>query len=164
MKKVLGFSAASLVLLVGIAIAADPPEVKEGLWSIHRQTTNNPGNKTTDSTSTICRNHAYDQHVQSLAKNMKGCTTVSESLQSGRYSIQTHCLIGTTVVDSKGTTTYEADTSAHSESHTTFTPPMAGMSDTIMVMDQKYEGSCPAGAQPGDMTSADGRVTHLWKH
>jgi hypothetical protein len=28
-------------------------------------------------------------------------------------------------------------------------------------VDQKYIGSCPAGAQPGDLTTADGKVVHL---
>jgi hypothetical protein len=36
--------------------------------------------------------------------------------------------------------------------------------DSTMTMDQKYLGSCPAGVQPGDLTSADGKVTHLWNH
>jgi len=29
-----------------------------------------------------------------------------------------------------------------------------------MIMEQKYEGACPAGMEPGDMTGADGRVIH----
>jgi hypothetical protein len=162
MKKILVFVAAALLLPIGITNAADLPELKEGLWSSHMQTTDNPGNKTIEQTSTICRNHAYDQHVQSLAKAVKGCTTVSESFQGGKYSLEMHCVIGSTVVDSKGTGTFQGDTAAHSESHATYTPAMGGVSETTMIMDQKYVGSCPAGAQPGDITYADGRVTH-WR-
>jgi hypothetical protein len=74
MKK-MRVMAAALLLPIWIALGADPPDVKEGLWSIHTQTIDNPGNKKSDSSSTICRNHAYDQYVQSLAKKtMKGCT------------------------------------------------------------------------------------------
>jgi hypothetical protein len=29
-------------------------------------------------------------------------------------------------------------------------------------MGQKYVGSCPAAAQPGDLTTANGKVVHLW--
>jgi len=65
------------------------------------------------------------------------------------------------VIDSKGTTTFVGDTAAHSETHSTNTAAMYGVSETIQVMDQKYVGSCPAGAQPGDRTGADGRVSHL---
>ena len=69
-----------------------------------------------------------------------------------------------TVVESKGTTTFQGDTATHSETHATYTPPMGGISGMTMIMDQKYVGSCPAGLQPGDRTNADGSVIHLWKH
>lgn len=163
MKRMLVSVAAALLLPIGIAIAVNLPEQKEGLWSIHRQMTANPGNKKTDSTSKICRNHAYDQYANSLAKNVKGCTTGSESFEGGKYSIEMHCVVAGTVIESKGTTTFQGDRSTHAESHATYTPAMGGVSEMTMIIDQKYEGSCPAGTQPGDMMSADGRVTHLWK-
>jgi hypothetical protein len=163
MNKTFVLAALAFGLALGTANAVDPPEVKEGLWSIQRHTIDNPGNKTSDSKSTICRNHAYDQYTLSLAKNLKGCTT-SQSFQGGKYSSKGHCMIGATVVESQGTVTYQGDTSAHSETHATYTPAMGGVSETTMIVDQKYVGNCPAGAQPGDMTNADGRVTHLWKH
>jgi len=163
MKKILVFAAAALLLPIGIANAVDPPELKEGLWSNHRQTIDSPGNQKTEQTSTVCRNHAYDQYVRSLTKGMKGCTSVNESLQGGKYVQEMHCVAAGTTIDSKGTSTFENDTAAHSESHSTYTPAMGGVSETAMIMDSKYVGSCPAGAQPGDITYADGRVTH-WRH
>ena len=51
-------------LLLPLAFAADAPEIKEGLWSIHTQTIDNPGNKKMENTSTICRDHAYDKSVE----------------------------------------------------------------------------------------------------
>lgn len=164
MKKILVSATAVLLLPIGIANAVNPPEQKEGLWSIHRQSIDNPGNKKSESTSTICRSHAYDEHARSLAKNVKGCTTISESFQGGKYSVELHCVEAGTVVESKGTTTFQGDTSAHSETHATYTPALGGISEMTMIMDQKHVGSCPAGAQPGDMTNADGTVIHLWKH
>lgn len=146
-----------------MASAADAPDVKEGLWSIHRQVIDNPGNKKTESTQKICRNHAYDQHVREEAKKVKGCATVSESDQGGKHLTETHCVTGGTSIDTKGSASFQGDTAAHNESHTTYTPAMYGVSETTMIMDQKYEGTCPAGMQPGDLTNADGRVTHLWK-
>jgi len=47
MKKMLVFVVAALLLSIGIAYAVDPPEQKEGLWSNHMQTVDNPGNKKT---------------------------------------------------------------------------------------------------------------------
>jgi hypothetical protein len=159
-KKMLASAAATLVL--PIANAANPPEVKEGLWSIHTQSIDNPGNKKSEGTYTLCRNHAYDQAAQARAKTTKGCT-LSESFEGGKYSSQSHCVVGSTVIESKGTVTFQGDTATHSETHATYTPAMAGVSETTMIMDQKYVGSCPAGAVPGDRIGADGKVTHLGK-
>lgn len=153
-----------LFLLIGIAKAANPPEQKEGLWSVHKQSIDNPGNNQSESTSTICRSHAYDDYVRSLAMNKKGCTRVSESFEGGKYSVELRCVEGGTVVQSKGTTTYQGDTSTHSETHATYSPALAGITEITMIMDQKYVGSCPAGMQPGDLKDANGNVNHLWRH
>ncbi|MGD0135815.1 MAG: DUF3617 family protein [Bryobacteraceae bacterium] len=157
-------AATVFLLAIGIASAVDPPDVKEGLWSIQRHNVDNPGNKISDSKSTICRSHAYDQHVNGLTKNVKECTTVSQSSQGGKYSSKTRCVVAGTTIESEGTSTFLSDTSTHSESHATYSPAMGGISETTMIVDQKYLGSCPAGVQPGDMTNANGTVTHLWKH
>jgi hypothetical protein len=163
MKKILIYAAA-ILLPIGMALAANPPDVKEGLWSIHTQTTNIPGNVKSDSTSTICRNHAYDQYTNGLAKNVKGCTMSNENYEGNKYTMDMRCTIGATTIESKGTVTYSGDTSTHSESQATYTPAMAGMTSTTTIQDQKYIGACPAGMQPGDMMLPNGTINHLWKH
>jgi hypothetical protein len=160
-KFTLALEMAALVL--PIARATDPPDVKEGLWSIHTQTTDNPGAKKSEGTYTLCRDHAFDLSVRARAKTIKGCTTVSESFQGGKYSVEMHCTIGGSVSESKGTTTFQGDAAVHSESHATYTPALYGISESTTVMDQKYVGSCPAGTHPGDRTNSDGTVIHLGK-
>jgi len=32
-----------------------------------------------------------------------------------------------------------------------------GKSETVMIIDAKYLGSCPAGMKPGDVVTADGK-------
>jgi hypothetical protein len=151
------------VVSLSIAYTANVPDVKEGLWSVHTTTINNPGNQRSEGTYTLCRNHAFDEAVLARAKNMKNCTIVHENMRGSEYSTQTHCVIGSTVIETKGTVTFQADTAFHSESHGTYTPAMGGISDMTIIMDQKYIGSCPAGQQPGDQTNADGTVMHLGK-
>jgi hypothetical protein len=68
------------------------------------------------------------------------------------------------VNETKGTSSFQGDTSTHSEARTTYAPAFGGVTDSTMTIDQKYLGSCPAGVQPGDLTAADGKVNHLWKH
>jgi len=165
MKKKLVTAAVALLLPIGMVLASDPPEVKEGLWSIHRQIIDSPGNNKTESTQTLCRSHAYDQHAQANAKKlMKDCTSVTDTFEGGKHNAELRCTVAGRVIVTKEIGTYQSDTAFHSESHSTYTPAMGGVTETTMIMDQKYVGSCPAGMQPGDMTNADGRVTHLWKH
>ena len=164
MKTKLRLSVALFLLTSATAQAVNPPAMKEGLWSIRNQSSVTPENKSTDFTSTICRNHAYDQQVLEAAKTMKGCSTVSESMKGSNYSIQTHCVVGKTVIDTTSTVIFKGDAATHSETHATYTPAMGGVNGMTLIQDQKYLGSCPAGAQPGDMTRPDGTVVHLWKH
>jgi hypothetical protein len=162
MRKMLVSAAAVLSLALGTAVAVDAPDVKEGLWSVHSQTTANPGNKKSEGTTyTLCRDHAYDKAARDLAKSVKGCKLLSETFKDGKYSTRLHCMIGATVIDTESTVTFASDTSIHSETHATYTPAMNGVSDTTLVQDQEYMDSCPAGTQPGDRTDEDGRVTHL---
>jgi|HubBroStandDraft_6_1064221.scaffolds.fasta_scaffold208388_2 hypothetical protein len=162
MRKTLVYPVAVLSLALGTAIAVDAPDVKEGLWSVHSQTTANPGNRKSEgATYTLCRDHAFDKATRDLAKSAKGCTLVSETFKDGKYSTKLHCVIGATTVDTQSTVTFESDTSTHTETHATYTPATNGVSETTLVQDQEYTGSCPAGAQPGDRTDEDGRVTHV---
>jgi hypothetical protein len=141
--------AAAILLTIGTAYAVDQPDLKEGLWSVHSQSIQNPGNKTSSADYTLCRSHAYDQSVRAAAKAMKGCTTANESFQAGKYSSATRCVVANTVIEGKGTTTMQGDSSFRTESHSTYTPALYGVSETTMIIDQKYLGSCPAGVQPG---------------
>lgn len=160
-KVVLAFVTVALVL--PSAHATDPPEVKEGLWTVHSELTNNPGGKKIESNYTICRDHEFDQIARDREKGMKGCTTVGETLQDGKYTSEIHCSVKKTTIDSKGITTYTGDSAFHSETHVAYTPALGGVSESIIVVDQKYAGSCPAGTQPGDRTNEDGTVLHLGK-
>src|ERR1700689_4319496 len=105
---------AAVLLPVLPARAADLPQVQEGLWEIHSQGIENPGNKKTDFTHKLCRDHAYDQAALAAARNMKGCTSTIESLGGGKFSADSHCTIAGTAIVSKGTATYQGATATHS--------------------------------------------------
>jgi hypothetical protein len=165
MKKNRKLFFAATAFVLPIAHAAEPPELKEGLWSIRIQMTNNPGGKKEDSTSRLCRNHAYDKSAINLAKDVKkNCSKYDENFQGGKYTTDMHCTVAGSAIDTKGTATYSGDTSAHAENHTTYSPAFGGVTESTMIMDQKYVGSCPAGAQPGDRINADGSILHTGRH
>jgi hypothetical protein len=159
MKK--RFLCSTLWLAGGGVYAADPPVMKEGLWSIHTVSTDQPGDKKTEGTQKLCRSHAYDERVRAMAaqQSAKTCKTISENTAGGTMTTENQCTVGGSVLKTKAVVTFNGD-SAHSETHTSYTPAMYGMSETTMVMDQKYLGPCPAGVQPGDRIGPDGKVNH----
>lgn len=162
MKK-LPICVVAVVCLVGFAAALDLPPMREGLWSIRTQTVDNPGNVKSDFTQKICRNHAYDQAAQAKARNMPGCKVLNENLSGHTYTVEMECKIAGSVIHSKGVTTRTADDTTRSETHATYAPALNGVSESTMIMDQKYLGSCPSGMQPGDIIRPDGTILHTGK-
>ncbi len=148
----------SAMLLLAIARAADPPQLKEGLWEIRGQRIENPGNRRTEFTYRLCRSHAYDKAMDDLVKNQKDCTTSFDSLGGGRYVSASRCTAAGVVIVSKGTYTYESSTSARSESTATYDPAFHGKTEETLIQDQSYVGSCPAGMNPGDRVDARSKL------
>jgi len=150
----------SVVLLaVSVFIAFSQvvePRVKEGYWSVHIQITNNPGNIKQETSESICRSHAYDQYANQQTKTRKGCKVISEKAAANTYTLELECNSNGSVVKNKSTTTYTGDTAFRRESHSISTPPQRGVSESTVITEERYAGSCPAGSQPGDITRPDG--------
>jgi hypothetical protein len=159
-NRTLVLTASAVLFTCGAALAADPPPLKEGLWSIHNQGVEHPGEKKSDFTSTLCRTHAFDAQARERAKSMKDCSTVKEELEGNKYSIESRCTIEGSTVESKSTTEFRGN-ATHTEAHITYTPPLRGVSDSTMIQDQKYLASCPAGAEGGDLMTPNGTMQHL---
>jgi hypothetical protein len=151
-------TAAAFALLFAAAVAQDIPNMKEGLWKLHMVTTS-AGSQPQDTTYSLCRNHAYDQKAHDIIKQT-GCTINEGPALGGKRTFSGVCKVGSTTISSRATLSSSGDTSFHSETTTTYTPAMNGMSQSTMVQDQTYIGSCPAGMNPGDIMSADGQIRH----
>ncbi len=151
--------AVATVVLIGLAQAIDYPRMKEGLWAISQQTISSPGNVKRQITQKICRSHAYDDYARARLRNAPGCKA-SENFSGSTYTTELECIIKGTTTKSKTVVTMQGDSAVHSESHSTYSPALGGMSDMTIIQDQKYAGSCPSGIAPGDLISEDGKVTH----
>lgn len=150
------------IALAFAVYAADPPAVKEGLWSIHTTSIDNPGNKKTEGTRSICRTHDYDSRIRQRGQQQQkqSCKTYSENASGNTYTVESECAVQGSTISSKGVTTF-SDTSSHSETHATYNPPLYGTAETTIIQDQKYTGPCPAGMEPGDFMDPSGRITHV---
>lgn len=159
------FLSVPLALLIGAGVAAEAPQLKEGFWSLHSATTEQPSGKQRELVRSICRSHAYDDFVREKAKKIPPtCKIVTDNSSGGVTTVETECTVNETVVHSKTVTTITSETAVHSETHTTYTPPLAGNSGVTMLMDQTYKGACPEGVEPGDLLTPEGKKVASWKH
>jgi hypothetical protein len=154
---------AACLLLLGVVDAAeltDVPTLKEGLWKIHAVDTS-AGQPPTDTTTSLCRNHAYDQGVEVLAqKAMAACSILSDVKLAGKRTMTASCKVNGTTVTTKSVITHSGDNYYRSETQTTYTPALYGMSSDSMVQEQTYVGACPAGMSPGDRILPNGQIEH----
>jgi hypothetical protein len=155
-------TAIALLFLIGTARAIDGPSLKEGFWSVHQVTTDNPGNKVTDGHYSICRNHAFDHHLDNAPKN-PNCNFTTDTMLGNKHITSGTCHTQSTTITTKSTGTYLGDTAVHVENISTYSPALLGHTTETMVIDFKYTGACPAGIHPGDRVASDGTVLHLWK-
>jgi hypothetical protein len=155
----------AVIALLGLIASAYAlnPSLKEGYWTVHTVTVDQPGNKTSEGKYSLCRNHAFDAANEARAKQ-PGCTMKSQSVQGNKHSTEMSCVVAGTTINSNGFSTYNSDTSVHSETNATYSPAFMGMTAEKMTVDFTYVGSCPAGIQPGDRVNQNGTVMHLWKH
>lgn len=138
--------------------------MKEGFWKVQTTTTSDGGQPSTH-TYSVCRNHAFDQHVRELEKKMEGmCTSISESTLGNKHTVSSVCQTSGTTMTTKGTVTVVSENEVRSESETTYSPPFQGATHDTLAMDFTYQGACPNGMQPGDRVLENGTIQHGWRH
>lgn len=162
MKNLLLVPAVLMLLTMALAAQTNYPPLKDGLWSTQTQTVTQPGNVKDQGSYSFCRSSAYDESVRAKAKEkQKNCASYNEHVSGTTITTEGECKVASTTVKISSKATILGETAAHSESHTTYTPPLGNVSESTMIMDQKYVGPCPSGMQPGDRMMKDGSIQHL---
>ena len=147
------------VLLVWIGIAeADGiklPPTKEGLWETH-STQIQQGKPVSDTSVKMCQSNELTKSMQANGEELRKkneCTSNVTQPSTNTYVEESRCAKG----PNAGSTTkvvysYQGDTASHTEMHMN-----VGKSETVMIIDAKYVGACPAGMKPGDLIM-DGKI------
>ncbi|HEY3809089.1 MAG TPA: DUF3617 family protein [Steroidobacteraceae bacterium] len=159
----MSFRPASLVAILPVCIGiawADgikPPPTKEGLWETHSQQIEQ-GKTVSDRSVKMCQSKKITDSMQSDAEELKKqnqCTSNVAQPTANSYIEETRCAKGPNAGSvTRIIYTYQGDTASHTEMHL-----VAGKSETVMILDAKYVGSCPTGMKPGDL-EVDGKVVH----
>jgi hypothetical protein len=143
---------------IGVAGADEfkPPPMKDGLWETH-STQTQQGKTVFDTSTKMCLSKELTKSVQSDGEELRKknkCTSTVTQPSPNTYVEDSHCAEGPNAGSlTKVIYTYQGDTASHMEMHMN-----AGKSETVMIMDSRYLGSCPAGMKPGDSVMADGKI------
>ena len=133
-----------------------PPPTKEGLWETHSIQTQQ-GKTMSDSTVKMCQSNELTKSMQSNGEELRKkneCTSSVTQPSTNKYVEESRCAKGPSPGSvTKVIYTYQGDTSSHTEMHIT----LPGKAETVMLIDAKYVGSCPAGMKPGDLV-IDGKL------
>ncbi len=146
-----------LSALIEIAGADEfkPPPMKDGLWETHSRQTQQ-GKTVFDTSIKMCQPKELTKSLQSSGEEFRkknACTSAVTQPSPNTYVEESRCAKGPHAGSvTKITYTYQGDTASHMEMHTN-----DGKSETVMIMDSKYLGSCPAGMKPGDAVMPDGK-------
>jgi hypothetical protein len=148
---------AVLSALIGIAGADEfkPPPMKDGLWETH-STQTQQGKTVFDTSIKMCQSKELTASRRLSGEELRKkneCTSTVTQPSPNTYVEESRCSKGPNAGSvTKITYTYQGDTASHTEMHMN-----AGKSETLMIMDAKYLGSCPVGMKPGDALMPDGK-------
>jgi hypothetical protein len=150
------------IMLTTAVYGADPPSMKEGLWSIHSQVIQHPSEQTTvDASATLCRDPAYDKQVREATMPKDKCKPTVDKSSGTIKRFETDCKVGGSAVRFTETVETTADTASHTVTSSTIMPPISGLTGMTVTADMTYISACPAGMKPGDAILPDGTVAHL---
>jgi hypothetical protein len=158
--------AAGAVLITALALpfaaawAGHPPKLKEGLWDIRGRRLELPGDKRSEFSYKLCRDHGYDKAADAQLEHVKGCATTLTDEGNGKFSFASTCKLSDTSIVSNGVSIYASDKLLHVETHASFSPAFNGKTEETIVEDQQFLGKCPAAMRPGDTLPPDGIIRH----
>jgi hypothetical protein len=129
--------------------------MKDGLWETH--STETKQGKTLFQTSVkMCQSQDLTKSMQADGEELRkknDCKSTVTQPSPNSYVEESRCAKGPNAGSvTKVVYTYQGDVASHTEMHVN-----AGSDETVMVMDAKYLGSCPADMKPGDMLMSDGK-------
>lgn len=161
MRVSLVFGVAAVAASVGLAGADEfkPPPMRDGFWETRSALTVD-GKHLSDTSTKMCQSEALTRSTEAAATEIRKkneCTAAVTKTSANTFEEESHCAKGPNAgSQTKGVYSYTGDTAAHIEMHI-----HKGNSETVMVMDMKYLGSCPTGMQPGDAIMPDGKKLSL---
>lgn len=162
MKSVSLVVVAFAILLATQAHAQDLPKLKPGLWETTTTSSGPKGSHGSSMKHTMCMDDKAQKDMLAFSQNMgASCTKNSVRRDGNKVYGEAECSMGGKMtIKSQSVTTMSGDTSYRTDVKSTFSPPMAGMSESSTVVEGRHTGACPANMKPGDI-NMNGRIINV---
>jgi len=153
------WSMACAIGALTVAMAADFPEHKPGLWLMTITTAGSPAGPVTER---ICLDARTDQLLYKMGAGMsqKMCSKIDIQPSGGKVVVDTVCHIMNTTTTGHSVTAFVGSTETHTATVSHFDPPMMGKTESRSTQDGKWLGACPADMKPGDVEMSSARMPH----
>lgn len=143
------------------ASAQDLPKLKSGLWESTTTSSGPKGAPANTSKHSMCVDEKFNRDVMTFSQNMGAqCSKNTVRRDGNRVLGESECTMGNMTVKSQSVTTFSGDSSFRTENRATFTPPMAGMSESVTIQEGRHAGACPSNMKPGDI-NMHGRIMNI---
>lgn len=144
-----------LLLATSIAVAADAPARKSGLWEISN---NIGGPHPMTHTMQQCIDEKTDKLTEQngMKEAQKQCSKNEVSRSGNKVISDSVCKIEGTTATTHAEFTGDFGSNYRGDIKTTYNPPMQGMKEMQMSIAAKWLGPCKAGMKPGDVIMPGG--------
>jgi hypothetical protein len=131
-----------LILTAAVAHADGQPEQKLGLWQRTSQTTED-GRTQSPEKSQHCVDAATLEMVKkALAAAAKQCSKYDLRQTGGKWILDSVCNLGATTLTLHSETLMNGETGYHSESESSYSPPLSGGGHSRTLTDGVWMGPC----------------------
>ncbi len=125
----------SLILMAAVAHANGQPEQKLGLWQRTSQTTEDGKTKSPEKSQHCVDAATLEMVKHALADAAKMCSRYDLRQVGGRWLLDSVCNFGTTKLTLHQETLMNGETAYHSESESTYSPPLSGGGHSCTITD-----------------------------
>jgi len=145
----------SLIAMPLVAVAADAPARKSGLWEI---TTSMAGPHAMSQTMQQCVDEKTDKLTENagMQEARQNCSKNDIRREGSKVVTESVCKFEGTTATTRGEFTGDFASNYRGDIRSSYNPPMQGMKDMQMTIAAKWLGPCKAGMKPGDVMMPGG--------
>ena len=155
----------TLALLTTVALAADLPKRKSGLWEI--SSTSSASGRAQANQPVVTMSMCVDQNsdadwIQSGQQmSQVKCSKQETKVERDRILFNSVCNFGKTTATSRGVVSGDFNKAYNVETHSTYEPPLAGMKEASSTITAKWLSPCKPGQRPGDIIMPNGTSINM---